>query len=368
MKSYTTLKNLFINLSNNSSTQNSALGSQMINDAHRYLLQKYFNNEGSYNTTTVGAMDLTLTGALLSGATTATLTTTWNYPSVFQNVTFSNDETRQVYFLNGSATVRWDTPLTSGATADISTQGAQGYFLPPLFSKLKDLTITLGANGLKYTPIEIMTRVEWDRINMLPYTSDIPNYYFIYNGYINIFPIPSSTGNLITMNYKFRVPDLILEDYSTGTVTVTNGSQAVTGSGTSWLTPFLPSAGSTSNLNLWIKFNAPQGDGNWYQLSRIDSATAITLLQPYQGTTSANVTFTIGQMPLLLEDFQDLIVYRPLDIYFSSINPDQGRASDFKTLYNDGIEMLDDYSGTKSVNVDLGTPPAMVNPNLFLFS
>lgn len=368
MKSLTTLKNLFTSLSNNNSTQNEALGIQMINDAQRYLLQKYFNNEGQYNTSTVGAMDITLTSTLLAGARSGTLSTAWTYPSVVQSVTFSNDDVRLVLFTNGSTSITWDNGLSSNATADISTQGAQGYFTPPLYSKIKDVTITLGANGLKYTPIEIMTRVEWDRINMLPYTSDIPNYYFVYDGLINIFPIPSSTGNVITINYKFRVPDLILPDYSTGTVTVTNGVQQVTGSGTSWLTAFLPSSGTALDLNLWIKFDAPKGDGNWYQISSMSSATSLILVQPYQGTTASTVTFTIGQMPLLLEDFHDLLTYRPLSIYFSSINPDASRASEFKTLYNDGIVMLDEYAGTKSVNVDLGTPPAMVNSNLFLFA
>lgn len=368
MKSYTTLKNYYISLSNNSSTENDALGVQMINDAHRYLLQKYFDNEGTAYTSTVGAMDITLTGALLSGATTGTLSTAWAYPSVLQSVTFSNNDVRNVLFTNGSTTISWTPGLSSAATADITTQGAQGYFLPPFYSKMKTITVTLGANGIKYTPTEILTRKEWDLVTTLPYTSDIPNYYFIYDGYVNIFPIPSSTGNLITMNYKFRTPDLALADYSTGTVTVTNGSQTVTGASTSWLTAFLPSAGTAQNLNLWIKFDTPKGDGNWYQISSIASATSLILTQPYQGTTSATVNYTIGQMPLLLEDFHDLLSYRPLAIYYSSINSDATRASEFKTLYNEGIERLDDYSGSKSVNVDLGESPQLWNPNLFLFT
>jgi len=367
MKTFSTLSNLFISLSNNSSLENEALGKQQINDAHRYLLQKYFNNEGTSTTSTVGAMNITLNAVVNAGATTGTLTTAWTYPSVTQSVTFSNNDVRQVTFINGSVTITWVGGLSSNATADIVTQGAMGYFLPALYSKMKTISVTLGTNGIKYTPTEILTRKEWDLVTQLPYASDIPNYYFIYDGYVNLFPIPSSTGNLITMNYKFRTPDLALADYSTGTITATTGSQAITGAGTSWLTAFLPSAGTAENLNLWIKFNAPLGDGNWYQISSIASATALTLVQPYQGTTSANITFTIGQMPLLLEDFHDLLVYRPLSIYYSSINSDPTRASEFKTLYNDGIERLDDYSGSKSVNVDLGEQPQLVNPNLFFF-
>lgn len=299
MKTLTTLSNYYVSLSQNSSTENVTLGKQMINDAHRYLLQKYFNNENTY--------------------------------------------------------------------LDATVANQQGYNVPPNYSKMKDVTITLGANGLKYTPKEVLTRIEWDNINMLPYTSDIPYYYFIYNNVVNIFPIPSSTGNVITFNYKIRVPDLTLDDYSTGTVSVTNDGTTVTGSGTSWLSQFLPSAGSVINESLWIKFNYPNGDGNWYQISSIASNTSLTLVGPYMGQTASSVTYTIGQIPLLLEDFHDLTVYRPLNIYFSSIRPDPSRASEFKALYNEGIERLDDYSGSKSVNVDLGDNANFVNPNLFYF-
>lgn len=298
MKTFTTLKNLSVSLSQNSSPANSTLMVQLVNDAHRYLLQKYFNNENSFSTLTVGSQ--------------------------------------------------------------------QAYDLPPNYSKLKDVTITVGQ--LKWTPREVLTRREWDEINMLPYTSDIPNWYFIYNGKINIFPIPSTSNYTITFNYKIRVPDLSIEDYSTGTVAVTNGSKTVTGTGTSWVTSFLPAAGSTINESIWVRLPYPQGDGDWYQVSTIDSATQLTLVQPYQGITTTGAAYTMGQVPLLLEDFQDLLTYRPLTIYFSSINKDESKAGQFKSMYDEGIKLMDDYLGTKSVNVDLGATPQLSNPNLFIYA
>lgn len=293
MKSKTTLQNLYTSLSNNNSSTNQTLGLQLINDAHRYLLQKYFNNETTY-----------------------------------QTVTVSNQ---------------------------------QGYDLPPNYSKMKDVVITVGQ--LNYTPIEITTRQDWDRINFLPYTSDIPEFYFIYNGQVNIFPIPSSNGNTITFNYKLRVADLTIDDYTTGTVSVAAGSTTVTGTGTSWQ----PTVGN--NETRWIRINFPYGDDMWYQVASVNSTTSITLVSPYYGTTNVtNGTYTLGQMPILLEDFQDLIVHRPLYVYYSSVRPDSTRAAEFKALYDEGITRLDDYLGSKSVNVDLGQPPPMVNPNLFYYA
>ena len=74
MKTFTTLKNLFTNLSNNTTTGNDSLAGQIISDQHRYLLQKFFDNERTYTTLTVGAEDLTLTAVVAADAVSATLT------------------------------------------------------------------------------------------------------------------------------------------------------------------------------------------------------------------------------------------------------------------------------------------------------
>ena len=70
-------------------------------------------------------------------------------------------------------------------------------------------------------------------------------------------------------------------------------------------------------------------------------------------------------MPLLAEDFQDLLAYRPLMIYFSSINKDVDKASQFKDLYEEKLKQLQDYSGTNTTNINLGRRPTNSNPNLY---
>lgn len=362
MKSLTTLSNLFQSLSQNTSTDNIALGKQQISDSHRYLLQKYFSNETSFTTSTIGEETLTLTTPLFANATNATLTSPWALQSVQQLVNFSNADQRLVTFTNGSASISWSVGLQSSATNQIQTVGVQGYNIPFNYSKMKDVTINVGQ--LKFLPTEINTRQEWDNVNFLPYSSDIPRYYFIYNGIINIFPIPSTTGNVITINYKLRVPDLTIDDVTNqGTISVNIGSTAVTGVATTWQ----PTRG-TSELR-WLRIDFPDGDEMWYQIQSVNSTTSITLVNPYNGTAnvSGSATYTIGQMPLIIEDFQDMLVYRPLYIYYSSINSDSEKASRFKALWDEGIALLDDYSGSKSVNVDLGQTPQQINPNLFIY-
>lgn len=370
MKTLTTLTNLFTSLSNNTSTANQTLGQQLMNDAHRYLLQKYFDNERTVQTTTVGGMSLTTIGTLALNATSAALTISWAYPTCTQLVTFSNGNQRSVLFTNGSTAITWTGGLTSSATSAISSVGVQGYNIPANVSKVKDFTINVGQ--LKYLPVEIQSRREWDVVNYLPYTSDIPNYFFIYNGLANIFPIPSTTGNLITCNFKEKVPDLTFTDYSTGNVTgMTAGSTAVIGTATSWsATGKYPLNTDVSFYNLFLRVDPPFGDGIWYPISQFTSDTALTLALPVVNAPNitAGSTYTIGQMPLLEEDFADMIVYRALMTYFTTIVDEPNKLKAMQMLYEERKQMLEDYLGTKTaMSVDLGGTPALVNPNLFLF-
>lgn len=369
MKTFTTLKNLATNLSNNTTTTNDALMGQLISDQHRYNIQKFFDNERTYTTVTIGAQDLTLTGALIVGATGATLNTAWTSISCEQLVVFSSGEQRTVRFLQNSTSVTWTPGLTETATSAITTVGVQAYPIPANVSKIKNDTITVGQ--LVYTPAPIQTIQEWTLINALPYTSDIPNYFYIYNNQVMFWPIPSTSGNVITFNYKGRTPDLSFADYSTGTLSsIAAGDNTITGVGTSW------NAGGTYPLNvdltffnLFIRITPPSGDGIWYPITRFTSDTEVILATPIQFAPSATATgYTIGQLPLLQEDFHDMLVYGALKIYFSSIVQDANQYKQYSDLYSERLELLEAYAGSKSVNVDLGEQPIPNNPNLFIYA
>ena len=369
MKTYTELLNLFTNLSNNTTSENQSLGSQLISDQHRYLLQKYFDNEQTYTTLTVGAQDLTLTGIAAVGAVSATLSTAWTGPTTQQLVVFSSGEQRTVTFIQNSTSIRWNPALTEAATADISTVGVQAYPIPPNISKIKNDTITVGQ--LVYTPSPVRSIQEWTMLNALPYTSDIPNNYFIYQNRVMFWPIPSSSGNVITFNYKARVPNLSIADYSTGTLSgITEGSNVITGVSTAWnSTGAFPLNTDLTFYNLYLKIEPKNGEGIWYPIQRFTSDTQVLLSMPIQNAPSATASsYVIGQLPLLQEDFQDMIVYGALKTYYSSIVNNDQSFNKYNTLYQERLDLLEAYAGTKSVNVDLGNQPIMNNPNLFIFA
>lgn len=437
MKSFTTLSALWTTYTQNTSSANVALGSQLINDTHRYLLQKFFNNETTYSIATQGAASqnltttagistgatsatlsspwvgttglinvvfsdgesilvnftnastaltwttplvntvtstisvsiLTLTVAPVAGAVSATLTSAWLGNTIQLQVAFSDGEVRMVYFTNGSTALTWNVPLQSTVTLSISVAGQQFYAMPPNYSKMKNVTITQG--NLQWPMIEVLTRQEWDALNVFPYYASIPVYFYIFpggdhGGQVGIWPIPSTTNNVLNYTYKYRVPDLSLTDYTTGNVSVTTKTTAITSSGATF-----PVTTNIQNESRWIQFaptatTSTSGDNLWYQLINIPTSSTATLYQPYQGTTiTSSTTYTIGQMPLINEDFHDLLVYRPLMIYFSSINKDIDKANQFGELYKDGEERLMKYCGTNTTNVNLGRRARQSNPNLY---
>lgn len=358
----------FTTLANNNSAQAVATAKSLVNNQHRYLLQKYFDNERTVTITTVGGQSLTLTAIVTVGSTSATLTSAWTYPTCTQIVNFSGSQSREVLFTLNSTAITWANGLLTQATTAISTVGVQNYSIPADVSKIKNDTINVGQ--LKYQPTFIESIQDWDLINFLPYTSDIPNYCFIYNGTMRIFPIPSTTGNIITFNYKTRVADMTYSDYSVGTLaTMTAGSTTVTGTSTLW--SVYPQSVNLQYQNLYLRADpATGGDGIWYPILKFNSATSLTLALPCVNApnVTSSTTYTIGQAPLLSEDFHDMIVYGALKIYFSTIVDNPEKFKEYDALYKERKEMLDDYAGTKQVNVDLGDTPQQVNPNLFIYS
>lgn len=358
----------FTDLSQNNTTTNVSLGKILINTQHRYYLQKYFDNERIYTTVTIGAQTLTLTATLASGATTGTLNTAWPSITCQQLVVFSNSQQRTVTFTQGSTTIFWQTGITATATVTISALGVQSYPIPASVSKIKNDTITVGQ--LVYTPAPVQSIQEWTMLNALPYTSDIPNYFYIYNNQVNFWPIPSTSGNLISFNYKARVADMTYVDYATGTVAVTQGSNSFTGTTTSWnTTGTFPLNVDLSYANLMISVTPPKGDGLWYPIQRFTSDTALLANLPVVNSpVVTGASYIIGQFPLLHEDFQDVLIYSSLKIYYASIVKDKEKYQLYSDLTDQREKLMEGYLSNKSVNVDLGNQPVPNNPNLFIFA
>lgn len=232
---------------------------------------------------------------------------------------------------------------------------------------ISDPTVTIGS--IQYTPTEISSRNEWKRVNLYPYNSDIPVYWYTYGGSLRFFPIPSVGGYSVNLNAKQRVRDLTIADYSVGTITTiatVGTTTTITGSGTTW---------GTGMIGSWIRIDptnaAKGGDGLWYQIAGVASTTSLTLMNPYGGTAiaTASATYTIGQCSILPEAYDSLPLWLALNIYFTSVDPNPEQAQGYLVKATMVQKMMDtDQSNRTGGKVldDGISRQRIVNPNLVI--
>lgn len=83
--------------------------------------------------------------------------------------------------------------------------------------------------------------------------------------------------------------------YKTGTVSVTQNSNAVIGTGTAFI----------ANSRVGDAFRGP--DGGWYEVTNIASDTAMSIAPPYQGATNAAGTYALAPMQGYVKDSADAL-------------------------------------------------------------
>lgn len=93
-----------------------------------------------------------------------------------------------------------------------------------------------------------------------------------------------------------------LAPYTTGTVTLTNGSTAVTGSGTVWTT-------GHTGMKLALSY-----DGAWYVFTRTGATTG-TLDRAYQGETVSGATYVLYQDVFSLSDTIESLLVKEVVIH-----------------------------------------------------
>lgn len=227
-------------------------------------------------------------------------------------------------------------------TKTASTVAAQQYYqMPPDFLWFKDLTITVGSTT--YPVPEIVNQEEWDYLNQTSQSSSIPTYCFVRPSYgvggaeIGIYPIPSAV-NTINLVFEAGDKDLAQSAYTTGTVTVTNGDDDVTGSGTTWI---------AAMVGRYFQITSEAGDGLWYKVATRTGNTAITLENYYDGSSGSSLNYKIAEAFNLPEEMQILPVNYALSFYYD-MKKDDRKQADHWALFNRGLISGKRRYGTKS--------------------
>ena len=265
-----------------------------------------------------------------------------------------NDETREIVGMR-------DWPFSEKRINLATTANQQYVDLPYDFDKLVTVSVVIGSN--RYVPQEAPSQAAWDEINQqTTTTTNYPQWFFVYDNRVYFYPIPSSTGSTVSLTYRARPVDLVLADYTTGTVT-TDGTATVVGSGTTW-----------TKLNVGWKFKitpsttaATDGDGFWYEIASITNDTTIVLTRAYAGANVTGAAYTAGQSSILPEAYQDLPAYGAAVIYFTGLNPDIPRAEAMEVLRERKLKQLIKDHCTRTLDPVMNrTDESIINPNLLV--
>lgn len=385
MKSYTTLRNQYGVDTRNSGSTNLTNGDAWMNDWHRKLNSvsdwpwlhrpRIITSVAPSSTFTAATSDICTpastivieTGIEVTVSSTTTLpaglSANTRYFMVYESATTFKLATSYAAAIAGSVVDITDTG-TGTHTVTIAVH-SNTQALPYDIDLVETVAVIDGST--RYSPMPAPSKKFWDELHYSTQTSDTPQYWWIENGRIAIWPRQATSGNIILITGKIRVPDLNIADYTTGNIDIiTNGSVSVTGAGSpAWTTPM---------AGRWIRVThsntaASSGDHEWYEIISVASATTFTLGRPYGGrslTTGAAAAYTMGQMPLLPEAYHDLPEIYGAYRYW--LKEGDTRADSFKELLKDGLSQLfTSYSiNDTSMVVDDGSEDFIVNPNLTL--
>lgn len=383
MRSYTSLRTAYGVDTKNTASANLTKGDEWMNDFYRRLLSKAdwpflhrprtlttvapsatFTAVAGTDICTAGDTILTHTGTEVTLTTTGTLpaglATSTTYYLIYQTATTFKVASSLANAFAGTAIDITDTG-TGTHTVNVATRT-----LPLSYDVDLVESVEVKVSDTIYSPKPAPNKKFWDELNYSDQKSDIPQWWFVHNGRFGLWPRPSTDGNIITLNCKIRVPDLNIADYTTGNVDiVTNGSVSVTGAGSpGWTTPM---------AGRWIRVThsntaASSGDGEWYEINSVESATVLTLIRPYGGrtlATGAAAAYTIGQMSVLPESYHDLPEIYAAWRYWLKEN-DVERAVGFKQLLDEGVSDLFSAYGINDLSMvlDDGEDEVQLNPNL----
>lgn len=256
-------------------------------------------------------------------------------------------------------------PFMRTTQAITTVAGTQSYALNGDVGKVHQVTIT---SGSFIYPLKETSEEQWNLLNINSnVTSTIPTNYRIFDGKIYTWPAPAGS-NTLTVTYHKRYKPQTRVDYTTGTITsVANGGTAVVGDSTSWT-----SALEGRYLQITETDAANSGDGQFYEIESVDSATEITLANPYVGSSISGATgaYVIGQVSPLPDGYHELPVYQAVATYFRTYQPD-ARMIEYKNLADDLLTSLkqewSNVSGNVTINDGMGSSK-VENPNNYPFT
>jgi hypothetical protein len=147
---------------------------------------------------------------------------------------------------------------------------------------------------------------------------------------IGIWPVPSdNVSDAVTLRYESRMRKMTQADYTTGSITVANGSAAIVGSGTTFTEAMV-------GRTLFVEDGGDQ-DGIAYKIDAFIDATHVTLENYYAGSDGSGKSYRIGIIPDIPEEFHEsLIDYALYRVY--KRRKDRSLYRDCYVAFNQALE------------------------------
>lgn len=206
-----------------------------------------------------------------------------------------------------------------------STVAAQQYYSYPVGTVGVDsATITIGS--VQYTLSPIYSQSQWNWFNALQIQpTAIPQLIFPRKDDFGIWPIPQAVYT-ITFQRFFRDRNMLVDDYSTGTVSLTGGSSTLIGSGTTF-TPAMVGRWFT------VTNTATPGQGYWYRIATYTNATTLVLDNTWASDDATGTTYRIGESPEIPEEGHIMLPSGTAADFYAGLRNDPDNASRFDNMF-----------------------------------
>lgn len=228
--------------------------------------------------------------------------------------------------LNGVVTVTVLTTTTFTYVVSTTLNGSSAlatqYFPNPPGYVTAD-GIVIQVNQLNYPLKLISSESVWEQLNAVRLqASAVPQFYYPRRDDFGVWPIPQNLY-LGSIYYHYRDRNLLVPDFTGGTIAVTNGSNIVTGSSVIF-TPAM--------VGRWFTIDDPTvpGRGYFYRITGYTDATHVTLFQSYQGSNATGISlYRIGESPEVPEDLHMYLADGVTGGYYKDLRKDAKSAQLF---------------------------------------
>lgn len=247
-----------------------------------------------------------------------------------------------------------DWTFNRSSFTDKSVANQQNYPKPYNCWRVRSITIKVGT--LRYHPTEVTSRKIWNQLNRTVVTSDAIQKFFVEKDHIEFYPVFATNDNDIIIHFQKLIKKLGVNDYDTGTVSVSVEDTAVTGVGTSW---------TSSMVGRYIQF---EDDGYWYEILAVTDTTHLTIKREARIAVTEG-DYKIAELIPLPFGFEDIPLWWALAIYFQQKEGGINQAREYERMAKEGlVELLRrDAKTTGQVleKSDLEEVTGLVDPNKY---